>query len=221
MESIKPMKMVKLFVLGRPGTGKSTAARHIAQIAREHGWHAEHIDDYSILYWMYLNDRLGRFCPASTNLDGFRVVDVSVFDEALTIMLHGVDLALTRTSNQMNLVIIEFARSTYKTSLGQFSQDFLEESYFLLLYSDIDTCMARIEHRAQHPVYEGDHYTSRKAMEDFHFIDVIPATRAMLRTVYRLDNSHIRVIHNVSTEEVFLNEVHRFVERVILRESST
>jgi adenylate kinase family enzyme len=215
---MKKMKMVKVFVLGRSGTGKSTAARLMAQIVREYEWHAQHIDDYSILYSMYRNDQSGRFRRASDKFDGFDIRDPTVLDEALTILSHRVDFALTRVLDRTKLVIIEFARSTYKTSLEQFGFDFLKESYFLFLSSDMQDCIKRIEHRAKHPVYEGDRFISEKAMKDFYSSDDIPATRAMLRTVYKLDNSRIRVIYNVSSEEVFLNEVRRFIEWIILQE---
>ena len=78
--------------------------------------------------------------------------------------------------------------------------------------------MKRIEHRAQHPIYEGDRFISRKTMESVYSSDDIPATRAMLRTVYGIDERHMRVIYNLSSEEAFLSEVHLFVERIIRQE---
>src|SRR6266581_8781745 len=41
--------LVKLFILGRPGSGKSSAAGIIATIARCRGWNTIHINDYDIL----------------------------------------------------------------------------------------------------------------------------------------------------------------------------
>ncbi len=221
METIKPMKMVKLFVLGRPGTGKSTAGRLMAQTAREHGWRAEHIDDYSILYWMYLNDHADRFHPASAKLDGFEVVDASVLDEALTILHYRVDFALTRVLDRTKLVIIEFARSNYQAALERFGEDFLKESYFLFLSSALEECMKRIEQRARHPVYEGDRYISRRTMEAFYFSDDILATRRMLETTYELDRQRVRIMRNSSTEELFLARVRQFVRSVIHEESGS
>ncbi len=231
MEILNDMKTVKLFVLGRPGTGKSTAARHMVEIVREYGWHPQHISDYGILYSMYHREeqdkdkekkvKSPRFKRASESLDGFDVVDLTVFDEALITMKQQVDVTVTRALDRMKLVIIEFARGTYKTSLDQFGRKFLQESYFLLLDSDIDKCMDRIEHRARHPIYEDDRFMSKEAMEVQFSSNAIPATRAMLGTVYKLDNSRIKVIYNLSTEEAFLNEVRRFTERIILKETGS
>lgn len=219
MEKILAAKMVKLFVLGRPGTGKSTAARLTVQVVREYEWLAEHLDDYGILYWMYLNDCKGQFRPASATLAGFEVVDVTVREEALAVLRRRIDFALTKVLDRKKLVIIEFARNSYKTVLQQFGEDFLKESYFLFLSSPLEDCMARIEHRAKHPIYEGDRFISRKTMETSYFDDDIPATRAMLKTVYKLDEKHIRVIYNLFSEKVFLSEVCRFIERIIRQEA--
>lgn len=221
METGQTAKAVRVFVLGRPGTGKSTAARFLMQVVRTYGWSIRHIDDYGILYSMYKADRIGRFRKAAIDLEGFDVLDFNVFDEALAAMKQQVDVALTRALDRMKLVIIEFARGTYKTPFEQFGRDFLQEGHFLLLDSDIDTCMARIEHRAHYPVYGSDHFMSREAMEAQFSSDAIPATRAMLKTEYGIDAKRIRVIYNLFSEEVFLSEVYQFIERVIRQEAAS
>jgi hypothetical protein len=193
----------------------------MTRIARERGWHAEQLDDYSILSWMYANDRLRRFKPASSTLNGFDIVDATVLDEALAILRQRVDFALTRTLDRTNLVTIEFARDTYRTPLEQFGSEFLRKSYFLFLDTDIDTCMTRITLRAQHPIYEGDHFISHETMQKFYSSDDIPATRAMLTTVYGIDERHMRVIYNISSQEAFLSEVYLFVERIIRQEAGS
>jgi hypothetical protein len=58
-------------------------------------------------------------------------------------------------------------------------------------------------------------------MQKFYSSDDIPATRAMLTTVYGIDERHMRVIYNLSSEEAFLSEVYLFVERIIRQEAGS
>jgi hypothetical protein len=73
---------VYVFVLGRPGTGKSTAACQIGRFAEEQGWLTFHKGDYGILDMMFKADvEHKRFRP--TLHGGFDVNDFSVLNEAL------------------------------------------------------------------------------------------------------------------------------------------
>ena len=101
--------VMKLFILGRPGCGKSTAARHIAMLARDNGWSAIHFNDYEILHKMFRND-IGskKFRPMAYG--GFDVTDPTVLHEALK-ELAGRVQEFTFSLEKERLVIIEFARS--------------------------------------------------------------------------------------------------------------
>lgn len=207
---------VKVFVLGRPGTGKSTAARLMVKIAREHRWNAIHIDDYGILHWMFQNDHFNRFKAVAFN--GFDVVDVHVFDEALVRVRERVMHSLTQTLWTKKLVVIEFARSEYKTSLEQFGRIFLQDSYFLFLSTDIDTCFERVEWRTLHRRFEEDHYIAKETLERLYAHDDIMPVATILKTEHRVDERRIKVIENVSSEQVFLDEVRQFIESIITQE---
>src|SRR5438094_6435413 len=74
----------KVFVLGRPGSGKTTAVRRLIELAKERDWIITRIKDYNILYSMFQaesNLQYKRFRP--TAHEGFDVIDMSVFDTAL------------------------------------------------------------------------------------------------------------------------------------------
>src|SRR6266566_6758631 len=74
--------VVKVFVLGRPGSGKTTAVRHIIKLAQNRGWFAIRIKDYDILYGMFQADtEHKKFRPVAHG--GFDVLDFSVLDTAL------------------------------------------------------------------------------------------------------------------------------------------
>lgn len=209
---------VKAFVLGRPGTGKSTAARLMVKVAQEHRWHAAHIDDYGILHWMFENDHSRRFKAVA--FDGFDVIDVRVFDEALAKVRERVTHSLTQALWTKKLVVIEFARSEYRTSLAQFGHTFLQDSYFLFLNADIDTCFERVRWRAQHRRYDEDHYIAKETLERLYAHDDIGIITKALKTEYGLDEKQIRVLENVSSELVFLAGVRQFIEDIIVQEMS-
>ncbi len=73
----------KLFILGLPGSGKSTIARHVIGYIekQENDCHTARINDYDILYTMYKADKEEKFRPAGRK--DFDILDPSVFDSAL------------------------------------------------------------------------------------------------------------------------------------------
>ena len=58
----------KIFLLGRPGSGKSTVAQLLMEVAQKNGWDSRHIYDYRYLHGMFqqeINDNL----PEEERLD--------------------------------------------------------------------------------------------------------------------------------------------------------
>src|ERR1700692_4538750 len=112
----------KVFVLGRPGSGKSTVARHMIELASRRGYQSLFVQDYDILYKMFLNDREHeRFRP--TDRGGFDVIDYTVLDSALQQMDKEIEDVLALKGTDM--VCIEFARNDYRAALNLFSPLFL------------------------------------------------------------------------------------------------
>lgn len=78
---------VKVFILGRPGSGKSTAVRRIAKLVQSDGWSPVCISDYDILHHLFqqeknsLNNEPQNVIP--TQYGGFDVINFSVLDTAL------------------------------------------------------------------------------------------------------------------------------------------
>ena len=104
---------IKVFLLGRPGSGKSTAFHAIAKYLEQkrQDWSLVRIKDYAILYEMFLADNEGKkFC--SIEHGGFEVLDFSVLDEASLKLEKHIKQNMSSTTNG-KLVIIEFARSDY------------------------------------------------------------------------------------------------------------
>jgi hypothetical protein len=71
----------KLFVLGCPGSGKSTISDYIAMLAHDRGWSAHPINDYDILYEMFQADAKGKHFRPTTH-GGFDVIHPPVYEGA-------------------------------------------------------------------------------------------------------------------------------------------
>jgi shikimate kinase len=147
----------KLFIVGRPGSGKSTAAQYISGIVRDQHWNVTrtHIDDYPILQQMTKSQ------PEKFHLKengGFDAIDLSVLDIALVQVEQQVR-GIERNEHALteHLVTIEFARDDYKRAFQMFSHDFIQDSYLLFMHASVETCLKRIHFRTAFPMSADDH----------------------------------------------------------------
>lgn len=164
---------VKLFVLGRPGSGKSTAIHRISELASRRNYSTHHIKDYDILLEMYKQDvRHEDFCPA--DWDGFDVINFLVLDAALQKLEEQV-LNLEKVSSslgQKEIIMIEFARDDYVKALNNFSPDFLKNVYFLFVETGLETCIERIHSRRANNSPNTDHHSVSDAiMTNYYHTD--------------------------------------------------
>lgn len=204
---------VCVFVLGRPGTGKSTAACQIGRFAEEHGWLTFHEGDYSILDMMFKADvECNRFLP--TIHGGFDVNDFSVLNEALAELERKVR-RLTRPLDKEMLITIEFARNNYREALKSFAPDFLWNAYFLFLQTDIDTCVHRVRNRAVHSTKTNDHYVSEEIIRIYYAYDDIPQIVVDLKRDYGIEERRVRVINNVQASLKFFKDVEEFAKSIL------
>ncbi|ERR1019366_3327602 len=204
----------KVFVLGRPGSGKSTAARRVKQLLTQKGWVARHINDYEILRSMFLADTQGaRF--RATEHNGFDAIDLTVMDIALQAVEAQVDLCLS----SVDLVTIEFARNDYREALQQFTSSFLKDAYFLFLDADLETCLRRVHERV----------TRSRSIDDHpSFSD------AIFRSYYQKENGtymvsclqrefaiqqQVRVINNTGSLDDFMWCIEQFADEIFRRET--
>ncbi|HSW88558.1 MAG TPA: hypothetical protein VLG12_05345 [Candidatus Saccharimonadales bacterium] len=146
--------MKKIFLLGRPGSGKSTASRYLVKIFKNKKLEIERINDFPLLKEMFLADReQKRFVP--TEEGGFNATDFAVFDEVLQDIESNVS---RKIYGDISFFTIEFARTNYKEALQQFSKDFLStDSYVLFLDAGMETCLYRVRERVAHPKTADDH----------------------------------------------------------------
>ena len=210
--------VVKLFVLGLPGSGKSGVARYIQMYARDKDWKATHCNDYAILKKMFLDDTEGKqFMPASHG--GFDVIDFTVTDTALQRLEQQVNQYVSSVKQQ-EIILIEFARNDYQKAFQQFNQDFLQDAYFLYLDAEIETCKQRIRDRVSNPVFEDDYYVSEHIFETYYYEDNGNDLTHILEVQYKIDKHKVRTIQNDCPLEEASEEIAPFIDTIIDSESA-
>ena len=204
--------VVKVFVFGCPGSGKSTASCLIEMIARDKGeeWSTFRINDYKILdRWFHDDPEEKRFRPSEYT--GFDVLIQKVYDEALAALKE--EVLQYQPSRENELIIIEFARCDYQHALDQLGGEFIKDAYFLLLETDIEACVQRIHGRVQHPYTLDDHFVSDRVLECYNQLNYVETNISLLKTAFEIDDARIRVIDNSKNCNVrdFYDRVNAFV----------
>lgn len=206
---------IKIFLLGRPGSGKSTAARYIHLLSKKHGWSTLHINDYQFLFALFEADtQYQKFHPSSCG--GFDVKDFSVLDTALQAVEQEAERYL---ADERKVLLLEFARNDYQHALSQFKPEFLRDAYFLFFTTDIDTCIHRVYQRSYHPIFSDDHFISEEMIRGYYCEDSPLQTHYHLLQDYGVSEKHISVINNSGTRTTFYRHIKAFADTLITRHS--
>lgn len=164
--------LVKVFVVGRPGSGKTTAVNRILEYTSSKGYATQRFKDYEILYKMfqddikreYQNNNERKFRRAEYG--GFDVLDTTMFDRALEQLKKEVTKALF--SSHEGIATIEFARDDYRYALSKLGSDFLKNAYFLFVNCDLEVCVRRIYERISNPPKPDFHFVSEYIMHSYY-----------------------------------------------------
>src|SRR6266550_1619175 len=207
---------VKVFVLGRPGSGKTTAVRRLIELAKERDWNFTRIKDYNILYSMFLAEsdlQNKRFRPTAHG--GFDVIDMSVFDTALEKLEKLVREEEKKRLSKKELIIIEFARNDYREAFEFFDPEFLQSSYFIFVDADIETCIRRIHNRITScPATEDNHYVSEYIIKSYYYKDNWEYMGSHLKKVYGIEEQRIEAVNNMGSLQEFINRINRFGDTI-------
>jgi shikimate kinase len=204
----------KLFVLGLPGSGKSTITRYIvAYIKRFYDdWTAISVCDYAILQEMFQEEAL-QTCFYPTDHQGFYVKDPLIYDIALKKLEQRLE---QHALAENETVIIEFARSDYGRAFQNFSPAFLQGAFFLFLDVDIETGIKRVKNRAQHPVYRDDHYVSQYTFEFYRQrdnVEFLTSVSQQLMSQYNTRSENIRILNNRGPQRNTQKDVNDIVKQ--------
>jgi hypothetical protein len=183
-----------VFILGRTGSGKSTTARFLGEVARCLGWSVRSFNDYYFLRDMYLTDITHRFRP--TENDGFEVLDLSVYETAIRLLAQQVRSYYYE--NKQTLITVEFTSNNYREALRLFDSELLRDARFLFLMADLNTCLERTSKRIVHKTTEDDYYVKDTVLLRHYPSPYMP--------LYIGENK-VNYIHNMGSLEYLWNSI--------------
>jgi thymidylate kinase len=216
---------VKLFILGLPGSGKSTVFRHIENyVKKQHRKSIRRISDYEILYGMYVSGKLKnedeRKFEETEEHNGFDIKVFSVLDDSLKIIYEKAK-KLSEPSSKEELIVIEFARKDYKQAFWHFNNhDFFRDAYILYLDVDISTCQQRVNKRVLNRKTLDDHFVSERIFNSYYQEDSKHYIISGFREDYEIDEDRVKVLDNKGSEKDFVLEVNQFIDFILVREEN-
>jgi len=208
-------KPVKVFLLGRPGSGKTTAFHYIEMLVSDKGWKAIRFREYSILHRMFQNDTGTKFRP--TEHGGFDILDFSVFFESGKCIEQQIQEYISTETGQ-DFIFIELARDDYSQALTCFSPGFLQDSYFLFFEVDIDICIERIRAHVANQTSDG-HFISERILRSYYSKDNKPYMTSNFKTDYNIDIK-VEVIDNTASIPELGEKLDAVVSVILAQETS-
>jgi len=171
------MKYKYVFILGRPGCGKSALYRELEQRLRASGRAKtfERVDDFPKL-WAKLqaDDALEEAGQeriySQRSADGdYRLTSNQLFND----ILEEVNTDVLKIDKPDHVIFIEFARPSYVAALRQFDQRILRNCIAIYMEVSFDICWARNVARHQGAIAADgdDHLVPREAMEEIYLQD--------------------------------------------------
>jgi adenylate kinase family enzyme len=203
---------LKLFILGSPGSGKSTVSLHITSILNSRNWESTRFSDHIILQKMFHADTEGnQFKPAE--FGGFDVIDLEAFNTALKrleleVKEHSI------TVKPKSFIVIEFSRNDYQRAFQQFSDTFLQDAHFLYLDVEIENCKRRILERIANPSSEDDFFVSDYIFSTYYNKDNGRSIPQILARDYGIEKQRVEIIDNNGLLSDSIARINKFVDTI-------
>ena len=157
-----------VFLLGRPGCGKSAVYQLLADRIRREKLADEvmRIDDFPVLKEIAEQDK--EFKKHVRSEGGFTITDRSIYDDVLKEMNRRIKV-LRRPGR---LVFVEFSRSGYAQALKNFDREVLGRSLIVYIYCPYEVCLERNIRRFKEGARNLDeHIVPRDLMEKYYRYD--------------------------------------------------
>ncbi|OQA92102.1 MAG: hypothetical protein BWY26_00493 [Elusimicrobia bacterium ADurb.Bin231] len=167
------MKALNVFLLGRPGCGKSEIFRRLTTKLKTEGMYNDFIrvDDFPKLWAIFQkDDTTGEWKHCRRTSDGgYKVTDNGIWNE----ILKQVNDDVLKLQKEDRVVFIEFSRPNYVESMANFSDTIINNSVVIYIDCSFETCWSRNVARHEAALAKGtdDHLVSREEMEKTYLND--------------------------------------------------
>jgi len=211
--------MFYIFLMGRPGCGKSEIYRRVADELKKRNLASDfmRVDDFPKLWAKFTGDDAAqkegkpRRYSVKTSDGGYLVTNDGVWDE----ILKEVDADLKKLSRPGKVIFIEFARPNYVHSIiDNFSKEVLDNGLVIYIDCSFDTCWKRNVRRHEAAIAAGgdDHLVSRDEMEKTYLHDdrdeLVKNTRIPVVVV---NNEQDGTEHLKGAIETVLSEIEKII----------
>jgi len=128
-----------IFLLGRPGCGKSVIYNMLGERLRKEKLAREvmRIDDFPVLKNIVDEDK--EFKRHLRKEGGFEVTDLSMLDD----VLKRINDQLKKLEKNGRVIFVEFSRDSYAHAMKNFDREVLDRSLILYTYTPFDVCLER------------------------------------------------------------------------------
>ncbi len=202
---------VIVFAVGRPGSGKSTAIRHIMTLAKSHKYITTHMRDYTILLNMSEQDEhREKFYKNEHN--GFDVRDFSVLDIALSKLEK--QIKILAASEEYDIILVEFARDSYKEAFRKLNPVLLENAYVLFAEARLDVCIERVYQRAVALYGPDHHFLSNDIMTTYYQQDHWLYMNNAFKDDFGIKEHCLKTIYNEGSLETLELESEQFAKSI-------